>query len=174
VVAAREERIDERALPVAGRGVDHEAGGLVDDQQVLVLVDDRHGDGRVGLQMVRDLGRRNLEGHAGAAADLRVRPEAPAGVVDQAPIRDQLLDVRARQARPVRDEPVDPSDDLALRHGEPAGPRLDRRLAGAVGHDDAAVRVELVLGVELVISHPAPTRRAPGPPPSRSAARSPS
>jgi hypothetical protein len=48
VVAARAERVDERPAPVAGRRVDHEAGRLVDDQQVLVLVDD----------VDRDLGRR--------------------------------------------------------------------------------------------------------------------
>ncbi len=38
VVAPREQRVDQRPLPVAGRGMDHEARGLVDDQQVIVLV----------------------------------------------------------------------------------------------------------------------------------------
>ena len=78
VVAARQQRVDERPLPVAGRRMDHEARGLVDDQQVIVLVHDRQGDRRVGLQMVRDLGRRDLEGHAAAElhAALQARGES--------------------------------------------------------------------------------------------------
>ena len=63
VVAARQQGVDERAPPVPGRRVDDQAGRLVDDQQVVVLVDDLDLDRRVRLEVVRDLGRRDLERH---------------------------------------------------------------------------------------------------------------
>ncbi len=44
--AARHQRVDQRVVPVTRRRVHHEAGRLVDDEQVLVLVDD--GEGNVG------------------------------------------------------------------------------------------------------------------------------
>ena len=40
VAAMGDQRIDESALRVAGAGMHHEAGGLVDDDQRVVLVDD--------------------------------------------------------------------------------------------------------------------------------------
>ena len=42
--AEGEEGVDERAAGVAGRRVDGEAGRLVHDDDVFVLVDDREGD----------------------------------------------------------------------------------------------------------------------------------
>ncbi len=43
--AAGDQRVDQGVVPVARRGVDHQPGGLVDDGEVLVLVDDGERDG---------------------------------------------------------------------------------------------------------------------------------
>ena len=82
VVAAGEQRVDQRALPVAGRRVDDEARRLVDDEQVVVLVHGVDRDRRVGLEVVRDLGRRHLERHR-AAAQHGVRAQPAAVLVDE-------------------------------------------------------------------------------------------
>ena len=39
-----EQRVDQRPVAIAGGGMDDQAGGLVDDQQMLVLEDDRQRD----------------------------------------------------------------------------------------------------------------------------------
>lgn len=44
VVAVMEEGVDEGAVGVAGGGVDDEAGGFVDDEDVAVLIEDFDGD----------------------------------------------------------------------------------------------------------------------------------
>ena len=64
----RQQRVDQRvAVVVPGRRVDDEARRLVDDEQVVVLVDDRERDVR---------GRREVEGDRlrDVEADLRARP----------------------------------------------------------------------------------------------------
>ena len=116
-----EQRVDQRAVAVAGRRVDDEPGRLVDDQQVVVLVDDLDRDRRVGLEVARDLGRRDLEDHGSAAR----RSGWPAGggpASSRAAVGDQLLDVAARQAGRVGHEAVDAPDDLALGDASRRGP----------------------------------------------------
>ena len=61
VIAAGEQRVDQRPAPVAGRRVNDQPRRLVHDQDVVVLVDHLHRDRRIGLQVVRDLRRRHLE-----------------------------------------------------------------------------------------------------------------
>jgi hypothetical protein len=51
----REQRVDERAARVPRRRVHDDAGGLVDDEQMLVLVGDADVD-RLGLQLRRGFG----------------------------------------------------------------------------------------------------------------------
>ena len=69
-----EERVDQRPLPRAGSGMDHQPRGLVDHDQVVVLVDDDERD-VLGLGPGGG-GRRQGDLDLLAAADL------DAGVVD--------------------------------------------------------------------------------------------
>jgi len=50
---APEEGVDEGPALMAGRGVDHQPGGLVDNEQVVVLVHDGHRDIRLRLRRRR-------------------------------------------------------------------------------------------------------------------------
>ena len=60
--AAGDERVDQRVVPMAWRGVDDQAGRLVDHGEVLVLVDDDERDGggleSAGRLVLRGTGRR--------------------------------------------------------------------------------------------------------------------
>ncbi len=96
-----EQRVDEGSGRVAGRGMDHEAGRLVDGDQVFVLVEDRernvlgleHALARLG-HLDRDLLARahDVRALGGLAADARRA------------LGDELLDARAREVRARRDE----------------------------------------------------------------------
>ena len=65
-VAVRQERVDQRAARMTGRRVDDEAGRLVDDQQVVVLVDDPQRDVGRGREIegdrLRDVDRSSVPG----------------------------------------------------------------------------------------------------------------
>ena len=96
--AVGDQRIDQRAGGVPGRGMHGEALGLVDDDEVRVLVDDRERDGlRLGLG---GLGRRHATtiGLAGFHLAAEV-------VLDRRPSRrhragaDQRLQARAAESR---------------------------------------------------------------------------
>ncbi len=91
--AAREERVDQRAALVAARGVDDQAGGLVDDEEVGVLEDDGELDGcvRLGRRGGRRLGR-DLD--AGAGGDRR-GGAGRAAVEEDAAVLDPALHRRA-------------------------------------------------------------------------------
>ena len=117
----REQRVDERAVLVAGRRMGHQAGGLVDDEHVGVLVDDLERDGLRLDDVVAD--RRDVELEPGAGRD-RVPGADDAAVRGQAAVRDEALDVRAREARRVGHEAVDATARRARGH-------LDR---DALGH----------------------------------------
>jgi hypothetical protein len=125
-VAVCQQGVDEGAVGMARRGVDHEPGRLVEDEQVVVLVDDRQ----------RDLGRRseferdrlgNVETQLRAGAHDAVRAQRLAGG-GQAPVRDELLDVAPRQARGVRDVAVHAAT-RTIRHAQDADPRGVRRIS---------------------------------------------
>ena len=122
-----EQRVDERvAVVVPGRRVDDEAGRLVDDEQVVVLVDDRQRDVRCG----REVAARPAPGRRGGPPSRRVTIELArsGGAVRgrrQAALGDELLDVAARQPGRVGDEPVHAAP-VALRDPERSGPRRRR------------------------------------------------
>ena len=63
----REQRVDDRAVLVPGRRMGHEAGRLVDDEDVRVLVDDLERDGLRLDDVVAD--RRDVELEPGAGRD---------------------------------------------------------------------------------------------------------
>ena len=116
VAAMRNQRIDQRSGPVAGRGMNDEIAGFVDDDDVLVLVNDVERDG-LGRRLGR-LGRRNVEPDGGAAIDAVVR------IADRLPVDrngaglDQDFEPGPRQ-----------SGDMAGKHAvEP--------LAGFLGGDE--------------------------------------
>lgn len=113
-----EERVDERAAPPAGTRVDDDAGGLVDDQQVLVLVGDREGH---VLALERRLRRLRLELELVAGGEpVALRPRRAAdrdlAALDQ-PFRD-----RARaDLGGVGEEAVEPRPRRVVRDAEPDG-----------------------------------------------------
>src|SRR3546814_8652072 len=91
-----EQRVDERAVEIARGGVDDHAGGLVDDDQMLILPGDdeievlrgvmrRGGDGKAQAQRC---GRRSFGGGV---------PEHGAAVVGDAAALDQRLHPRSEE-----------------------------------------------------------------------------
>jgi len=66
-----QERIDQRAVEIAGRGVDNEPRGFVDDQKMLVFENDYQG--YVLRSIMRRLRFRNRETETLVSADLRRR-----------------------------------------------------------------------------------------------------
>ena len=122
-----QQRVDQRVGGVARRRVDDEAGRLVDDQQVVVLVDDVERDvGRRG-EVERD-DRRDVEPQLGPRLRRSRSPSERSAVGGQATVGDQLLDVAPRQAGRVGDEAVDPADALPSGTRSVARtPRGDRR-----------------------------------------------
>ena len=116
-VAVGQEGVDQRPVRMTGGRVDDQAGRLVDDQQVVVLVDDVEDDLGRGSEVERDrIG--HLEAQLRARGDDRVRLEELTGG-GQPAVGDELLDVAPRQARsrPRRsDRPARPS-----RPGRAAG-----------------------------------------------------
>ena len=75
----REQRVDQRvAVVMAGRRVDDEPGRLVDDEQVVVLVDDRQRDVGLGLEVERRPARGTSSAELGPGVDDRVGLERPA------------------------------------------------------------------------------------------------
>ena len=122
-----EQGVDERAAGVPRRRVDDEPGRLVDDQQVVVLVDDRDVGSRAAAIEV-DAARLRDDRAAGRlpGSTMRVRLErAAAG--GQAAVGDELLDVAPGQAGQVGDVAIDPRP---RRH--PSGTAQERRMPGRV------------------------------------------
>jgi len=104
--APREQAVDERSVGVAGRGMNDDAGGLVDDEEVLVLEGDAEVD-VLGHEHVR-LRRRQVDVEELAALE----PAALRGRSTVDPHRaggDQPLGGRARaDLFPLAEEPVEP------------------------------------------------------------------
>ena len=168
---SRQQPVDQRAAPVSRRRVDDEPRGLVDDEDVGVLVRGDDLDRRVGLEVVGRHGFGDVEDHHGFARHDAIRAKPPSLAVDQPPIGDQALHERPRQARPVGDEPVDPADDLARRDREAplTGLHGDRRrlewqellVVGLAGVDLGRLRERLVEG-RRIVSHGCRSPRASG------------
>src|ERR1700730_8002723 len=144
--AMSNQRIDQRARPVAGGGMDDEPGGLVDDEELVVLVHDVQRD-----ILRRDFGvRRGRNGEANAVAGV----DAIAGIADggavvrNRPRQDQRLVARARELREVRcQDAIEPCPAFlggnrhflaALRHGHPMS---DPSADGDQPLDPAAARI---------------------------------
>ena len=93
-----EQRIDHRPVAIARGGVDDEPGGLVDDEQMLVLIDDAELD--LLRLVVRGLGGGDGEGEGLVALhlDRRVAHREPVGAGQRAGL-GQHLEPFARQRR---------------------------------------------------------------------------
>ncbi len=95
VAAMRDQRIDQRAGPMSGGGMNHEIAGLVDDDDVAVFMDDVKRD-RLGLRRGR-FGGRDIHGQCSAGID------AVARIADRRPVDgdgagfDQGLEAGSRQ-----------------------------------------------------------------------------
>ncbi len=93
----REQRIDERALPVAGGRMDHHPGRLVDDDQMLVLEADVERDRLCRRGRVVRLGQHDDNPAPRAGALCRVAQQL--AVAGDLAGEDQLLEAGARQLR---------------------------------------------------------------------------
>ena len=105
---ARQQAIEQGAAPVAGRRMDHQAGRLVDHQQVRVLVDhvQRHGLGLKGLALGRGA---QLDLAAVARLDPLCTAQDRLAVDLHRAVGNQLLQVAARELRHLRGQhPVQP------------------------------------------------------------------
>ena len=114
--AVKEQRVHERAVPVARRGMHDHPLGLVDDQQVVILVDDVDGD--VLRDDVERLCVRHLDGELLAAPQpvvlrdrLSVRED---GAVVTQPLHDRAGEILRRPGNPA----VDPLPRVRLVGGE--------------------------------------------------------
>ena len=116
-VAVRQQRIDQGPAAVPGRRMDDQAGRLVEDQQVIVLVHDPKWDLGRRREVERDR-LRDVETQLRSGTDDRVRLQGFAAGRQPA-VGDELLDEAARQARRVGDVPVDPAA-RPVRHVEHA------------------------------------------------------
>ena len=113
VLEMMEQRVHERPGVVAGGGMDDHPGGLVDDDDVLILVDDRERDvfgGRV------DLGDRDLDDLDRVAGGDDVGRLLRIAVDDEVAVLDQPLDQRARILREDgRDELVEADGGVGVQ-----------------------------------------------------------
>ena len=114
-----EQAVHERPAAPAGGGMRHEAGGLHDHEEVVVLVADRHGRALGGDRLVPlDLERHPLP--TAQAEGLR-----PRLAVDlHLPRGDRALDVRSRLAGHPRDDGIEPAllgDERSPHRGAAVG-----------------------------------------------------
>ena len=116
-----EQRVDERAARMPRRRVDDEARGLVDDDQVLVLEDDRERDVLgFGRRIER---RRHLEEDAHARLHLQAEVRCDRAVERHETGCHELLQARARQReilarRMKRQRLIEPDPRLVLADRE--------------------------------------------------------
>jgi hypothetical protein len=130
---ARQQTVDERAVGVAGTGMDDHPGGLVDHDDVVVDVHDLERDAGVGLRWAdaRHLGHVDLDGLAGGEAHLAGRGD---GVVDTDPAglddrhRRRAADVGEQRHDAVQTFAAERGRDLLTKHGRNL-PRRVRRPA---------------------------------------------
>ena len=127
-----EQGVHERAGGVPGAGMNHQPGGLVEDQQPGVLEDDRERD-RLGRRL-RGLGLGDLDLDQLSGLDARRGPARPAVQRDVAGA-DQRLETGAAVCRQPLDEPGVEAlarrgliDRKAMTRGRVASPGTARRL----------------------------------------------
>jgi hypothetical protein len=112
-----EKRVDQRPARVARGGMDDDAGGLVEDEEVAILVEDCEGK-VLGLGECA-LGGRN--GHLEALPALEaLRGAARAAIHEDAPGLEQTLDPRpTERGEARRDGPVESLPSERRSGGEP-------------------------------------------------------
>ena len=122
VAAMRDQRVDQRAGRVSRGGVDDQAGGLVDDNERVVLIDDIERNG-LALRLSR-FGRRQRDRDGVAGVD------GAGGIADRARRdrdltgEDQGLQARARQRRDARGQhAIEPLALLLGGNGDGLGGR---------------------------------------------------
>src|SRR5690606_20773989 len=131
---AGEQAVDQRPLVPPGTRVDDDAGRLVDDDQVVVLVDDGHGHGGGGLgsRLLRGVGDGDVEGLA-LGHPVGARGDRPP--VDQhGTAVDQLGRLRATA---TGDEGDDPVESLAVERAGDDLPQGGGRHRSASSPDPA-------------------------------------
>jgi len=97
--AMGEQRVDQGSVGIARRWMDHQAGGLVDDDEMCILESDIERDrlgGRYRIIRVGDNYDKSL-----ASADLERRIADHSSVVADLAGKDQLLEAGPRQLGPV-------------------------------------------------------------------------
>ena len=104
----REEAVDERPFRVPGGRVDDHAGGLVHDEQVLVLPDDLERDGVVGHERARNRRRRLVRQLLPAFEPLALHARLHAVDRDEAFGEHPLRDRARADVVEHREEPVEP------------------------------------------------------------------
>ena len=106
VAAMREQRVHQRAVGIAGRGMNHEPGRLVDDDDMLVLIDDGEIHG-LRHRLVGDR-RRQAQGEALAGADPQRRVRYGRAIQGHVSRLDEMLDARPRKIGEMRrQQPVE-------------------------------------------------------------------
>lgn len=116
VAAVGDQRIDERAVGVAGGGVHDEARRLVDDDEVVVLVGDRERD-RLALRLGR-LRRRQLHSEYLGWFDPQARVTYGSSRSPYMPGPDQSLDARAAYVgKKFGEHPVQALSRMLGTHG---------------------------------------------------------
>jgi hypothetical protein len=124
--AMGQQRVDEGAVGIAGRGMDHEPRRLVEHQQVRVLID----DGEIHRLRQRRIGDRLGQGEEEALS--RLDPHRWVGyrrsVQGHAAVLDEMLDARPRQlGKARRQQAIEPLSGVAGLGGDP--PDAARHLA---------------------------------------------
>ena len=110
VLAVKQQRVDERAGRMAGRGMDDQPGGFIDHDQLAILVEHRERD-RLGDQLERLRGR---NGDLDRIAEPHARPgfHRNDAIDGDVTVFDQALDLRPRQLGDrTRDHGIEPPTD---------------------------------------------------------------
>ncbi len=115
--APLEQALDERAVLVTGGRMDDDAGRLVDDQQPVVLVDERMGN-RLGREHVDRCGRLDVGDRFAAAQSMSLAERRTSG--RDAALIDEPLRGGSAEAEPPRKGHVEPLARLAVIDGEGA------------------------------------------------------
>ena len=111
IVKMLQQRVDQRAALVAGRGMDHHARWLEHHRHVRVLIQDVQVD-VLGLDR-RGFGLRDADGHAVAGAQFAAGLRLLRAVDEHASLADQRPSARPRDVRSFGGEHVQPGVGLA-------------------------------------------------------------
>ena len=119
-----EQAVDQRAVGITRPGMHDQAGRLVDDDEVLVLVDDGEHDSRVGLWCLRHGQQIGVDAHDLAHLQPELADQCCSPSTSTPPDGDERLGVAAAALGDQRDDPV---ESLA---GQSAGDLLGDHAGG--------------------------------------------